>query len=1168
LPKLAETLHLPANVANVPQCQGGEVAAAKKAKDQLMVLAKAGCGVSISGRTPFLSVRDRGGSSRLTVPFWEAFGFGKDERSAWLTFKDGEAYGAPLQKTALLIVKILENDFAASERSRTKEGTNVGAILDDVHHLWDHGFSDLRDECIELVKHIHYQRIEANKSPNPPSPPPPEINLPLTHGAMLLALPESSVPVSLEGRRNLFLKPPDWGNICSNGYCKRPILRQITDNATKFLTDALQCSIDFKMPLFWIGGRSGDGKSILLQQAVRNLLSSAPGTTFLHFGDPEQMLAWLQENQGALANAGDRTNAQTVLVLDDLHKCPDWDAAREILDKVATRRKAIAVMTCGPTPERTRFIAAMPGISALTVSDAEMIGVADLEVFASHLELDLVQFGDNQAPTLVEALFLARQEDSLTLAAFAERLRDRVDGIPDQAGLLQKLIVMTMLDLDLPQGQLDQVGQDWLNELAAETQLHVGTSDQGYRFGHPAIAVALFDALTRNPKFPVSVEQRITDVLLPVLQANFPRDRLAQVLRQIETRAKEVSASADKILHTLFEQASSPTARQAVTIYLLNKAYRNNGSAAAEFVNTARAARDAVTTDPGFRGELAARLAVLKNASQGDRAKAIDLLADANVGSHMRLFVRWLVTKDATALRKSKHTQIKAWAISHCNETASQAILGKYLSDDVPDMTVRSLVRRHLEKAGLDAINPTYMSAIAKHAQNPFRPEIEEWLGVHSQSHATAGILAALLSKPGSQWQDHAFRFFDQLVLDDSDLFKALEHLLPHIDFQAVTDIHLAASVEQKIADLLDKAAENRDADGLFLTLAGTDDPTYNDRLGQRIDFLQRSEVGAYPQICDLVAKAWPKLEATHPNLSVLVGEILAKVPDALQASTGEKAPKEVKAILAAAEEILRTGRASVLANLDCLLKLFEILPPGNVFRGLVAGRLLNTLMQPAKLVGLAVSDEQIRHIRADLRAEAWLHADAAVDTKRKSASICGTALIDTMTDDELPQMQAWIEAKFSDELQHDHIAVLTRWLRNERSRAHGVALLSNDSKQYGKSLRVKAAVIARRLPVVFACLAGEIAPEQRRSFYQKIQFGVGDYTLSPKSDVAYKAYQLRSSWPVAAERYLWRGILRAAFEGDVLSITLFMDEFEAWQQTNKDSHCAELVKNYPLSMG
>jgi hypothetical protein len=110
------------------------------------------------------------------------------------------------------------------------------------------------------------------------------------------------------------------------------------------------------IPTFWIEGRSGEGKSVLLLQLVQRILMGVHSPVVEYLSSADDLPAWI-ENQRDLQQ--DQTNLAclpAVAVVDDLHFIRDrelWETRLRAATDLKPPR--VVVLACGPTPEREKF---------------------------------------------------------------------------------------------------------------------------------------------------------------------------------------------------------------------------------------------------------------------------------------------------------------------------------------------------------------------------------------------------------------------------------------------------------------------------------------------------------------------------------------------------------------------------------------------------------------------------------------------------------------------------------------------------------------------------------------------------------------------------------------------------------------------------------------------
>lgn len=275
---------------------------------------------------------------------------------------------------------------------------------------------------------------------------------------------------------------------------------------------AVEAQVD-KIPVFWLEGRSGSGKSAaLLHLAAR-----------LHFEDPSRLMIWLGPYARALERTASIFNRELVsgrsiiFLLDDPYGAdPDsfkrgvehlhtmWQRARE-LDGATERPPGVPVLLC-----------CSPGEQA---SEAERACVDTLHVRRALLphetqnDLDELaewyraRTGKDPPPTAPDSLLVQRffEWRRGALPDFAERFRRRIqalDGSDDGPtyNAIASILAMQRLYVDYPIGALNTITRSYPQaekafiRLAEEEHHFVFTPDgNGFvRLTHPHLADAIY----------------------------------------------------------------------------------------------------------------------------------------------------------------------------------------------------------------------------------------------------------------------------------------------------------------------------------------------------------------------------------------------------------------------------------------------------------------------------------------------------------------------------------------------------------------------------------------------------------------------------------------------------------------------------------------------------
>jgi hypothetical protein len=259
-----------------------------------------------------------------------------------------------------------------------------------------------------------------------------------------------------------------------------------------------------KVPVFWIGGRSGEGKSVLLLQLVAEALRGGAPSPLLQLkggDDLPRLFALIPD----AAQPFDPGIGYVFVVVDDiydLHKYErdEWDAT--VLNECDYRIPPVAIITCGPTEQREQFAARLSGTFEVTHFDVPSLSIEEFHEFISWFKLRTGHArGFNELttdnPLLVQLMFeLARGE---RIPEFARRFKKRLvaNHLFEAA---RSILAMNALYMDAP---LDLVttdaSRDALEYLCKEEQLHFRmtsldgtTGAAGVRLAHAHLSWLLF----------------------------------------------------------------------------------------------------------------------------------------------------------------------------------------------------------------------------------------------------------------------------------------------------------------------------------------------------------------------------------------------------------------------------------------------------------------------------------------------------------------------------------------------------------------------------------------------------------------------------------------------------------------------------------------------------
>lgn len=138
-----------------------------------------------------------------------------------------------------------------------------------------------------------------------------------------------------------------------------------------------------QLPVFWIEGRRGDGKSVALLQLAERLLSTKRVASITELRDIDEFRLWL-DTRRAVSSIGDELPID-VAFIDDLPAAADADTLDAFIDNVFFRDdRAAALLTCGTSEDLANF-------SAMTRAAIETVAIrppdeTELDCFRDWLE--------------------------------------------------------------------------------------------------------------------------------------------------------------------------------------------------------------------------------------------------------------------------------------------------------------------------------------------------------------------------------------------------------------------------------------------------------------------------------------------------------------------------------------------------------------------------------------------------------------------------------------------------------------------------------------------------------------------------------------------------------------------------------------------------------------
>jgi predicted Zn-dependent protease len=252
-----------------------------------------------------------------------------------------------------------------------------------------------------------------------------------------------------------------------------------------------------KVPVFWISGRSGDGKSVLLLQLIAETLRReliSPLIQLKGGDDLPRLFAAVPDNPS------EDPPEWIFAVVDDVydlhrHDRDTWDAS--LLEECDNRPLSIALITCGPTEQREQFSSRLSGPFQVTHFDVPTLDLEEFQEFVDWFASRTGRARDYSAlttdnPLLVQLMFeLAKGE---RMPEFARRFKKRLMDM-EVFEAARTIVSVNALYMDAPLHLLTNgKAEDALEYLCKEEQLHFrvvttrSNGTKGVRLAHSHLA--------------------------------------------------------------------------------------------------------------------------------------------------------------------------------------------------------------------------------------------------------------------------------------------------------------------------------------------------------------------------------------------------------------------------------------------------------------------------------------------------------------------------------------------------------------------------------------------------------------------------------------------------------------------------------------------------------
>jgi tetratricopeptide (TPR) repeat protein len=308
------------------------------------------------------------------------------------------------------------------------------------------------------------------------------------------------------------------------------IFKQLAIAFNEWVSNVPEPEIDVneKIPVFWISGRSGEGKSVLLLQLVGEILRLGTISPLLQLRsgiDLPRLMIDLPLQNDRMGEASQKIYA----VIDDIYDLPNRDAwDEEVRDACALHTPPAAIITCGPTEQREQFESRLPDVFKVyhfPVPNLELHECREfLEWYTSRTGEDR-DFSEltTDNPLLVQFVFELAQ--GITIPEFAQRFKKRLQK-SNIFGVTKTILAANALYMDAPLSLVgEDIQRDALERLCEEDQLHFRITpgdgiDQipGIRLAHAHLAWLFFIEWVEPPTSVAKAWARELGKVLSVLE--------------------------------------------------------------------------------------------------------------------------------------------------------------------------------------------------------------------------------------------------------------------------------------------------------------------------------------------------------------------------------------------------------------------------------------------------------------------------------------------------------------------------------------------------------------------------------------------------------------------------------------------------------------------------
>jgi thioredoxin-like negative regulator of GroEL len=275
-----------------------------------------------------------------------------------------------------------------------------------------------------------------------------------------------------------------------------------------------------QVPVFWISGRSGEGKSVLLLQLTAALLraNTSPVILYAARSEVEDLLLLASRYPPPIGSAG-----PMLVVVDDVYDIADRDSwEQSVRDACSVSTPPFCFLTCGPTEQMEQFCSRLVEAFDVTSFELQPLSVGEFDEFVAWFEKRTGRSLPADSLTrdnalLVQLIFELTHGERLP--EFARRFQRRLKR-SEVFELARTIVAATALYLDAPVAIVaDWRMRDALERLCNDDQLHFRIAEHeggGVRLAHPHLAWLLFQEWVEPPE---TLEKALARELHKIIEA-------------------------------------------------------------------------------------------------------------------------------------------------------------------------------------------------------------------------------------------------------------------------------------------------------------------------------------------------------------------------------------------------------------------------------------------------------------------------------------------------------------------------------------------------------------------------------------------------------------------------------------------------------------------------